>query len=73
MSLLLFRDEVVTIHENIKLIIGEDTPFSPNLYFLGDPFPLYGLFTSDADGIQTALMLGRKIPVGEWKLQICPQ
>ncbi len=37
--------------ENIKLIIGEDIPFSPNLYIQGDH-----LSTSDADWIQTVLM-----------------
>ena len=60
------------IHENIKIILKLDIPFCPNLFVLGDPLPLKHLPVSQADWVQTSLMLGRKLVVTEWKATSLP-
>ena len=60
------------IHENIMQITGQDIPYTPALFILGDPSPLKHLSTPLADWIHTALMVGRKIIVKEWKSEDLP-
>ena len=55
------------IHKNITQIIGCDIPFSQRLYILGDPALLEDLPSHNAEWVQTALMLGRKLIMSEWK------
>ncbi len=47
--------------------MGQDIPFRPSLYVLGDPAPLKGIPESHTKWIHTAIMLGRKLLIREWK------
>ena len=47
-------------------------PFSSRLFVLGDPSLLKGLSPPDAEWIQTAHMLGRKLIISEWKASNAP-
>lgn len=60
------------IHENIKLVVGQDIPFLPSLYVLGDPSSLTNIPKALASWVHTAIMLGRKIIVKEWKSDSLP-
>lgn len=55
------------IHGYIKLIMGHDIPFQPNLYVLGHRAPLSEIPEPHTKWIHTAIMLGRKLLIREWK------
>ncbi len=55
------------IHKNATQIIGHGVPFSQSLYILGDPSLLEDFSFADAEWVQTALMLGHKVFISEWK------
>ncbi len=60
------------IYDNIKLILESDFPFCPSLFVLGDPLPLKDVPSAQAEWVQSALMLGRKLIVKEWKATSLP-
>ena len=60
------------INENIKIIFKLDIPFCLNLFAFGDPLTLKHFPVSQADWVQTFLMLGRKLIVTEWKATSLP-
>ncbi len=47
-------------------------PLSRGLYIPGDPSPLEDLSSPSAEWVQTALMLGRKLIISEWKASSAP-
>ena len=55
------------VQDYIHTILTEEIPFAPTLYVLGDPAALEELSHYDAEWVQTALMLGRKLIVMKWK------
>lgn len=60
------------IHEYIKLIMGHCIPFQPSLYVLGDPAPSSEIPEAHTKWIHTAIMLGRKLLIREWKSEDLP-
>merc|ERR1711867_63407 len=56
----------------LKRIIDFDIPFCPRLFILGDPSILGTVSPPVAEWIQTALMLGRRLLVKEWKAASAP-
>ena len=60
------------ISTQIEGIQKHKIPFSPRLFVLGDPLLLKGLSPPEAEWIQTALMLGRKLIMCEWKAPNAP-
>ena len=61
------------IHNNIQRITGlDDIPFNASLFILGDPATLREVAPYLAEWIQTAIMLGRKLLVKDWKSSTTP-
>ena len=60
------------IYENLKLAVGQDFPFTPSLFILGESTSLKGFSEPEARWILTAIMLGRKLLVREWKARDLP-
>ena len=61
-----------SIKDKLKSIIDFDIPFCPRLFILGDPSILGGVSPPIAEWIQTALMLGRRLLIREWKASSAP-
>ena len=68
----LIRDYWGGIRDHIEHVLGYEIPFSPRLYILGDPSVLDDLTPYDAEWAQTALMLGRKLIMCEWRAPAAP-
>ena len=68
----LIRDYWGEIRDHIERILGCAIPFSPSLCILGDPSWLDDLTPYDAEWAQTALMLGRKRIMCEWRASSAP-
>ena len=66
------RDYWGEIRDHIERVLGCQIPFSPQLYILGDPSSLDELTPYDAEWVQTALMLGRKLIMCEWRTSSAP-
>ena len=68
----LIRDYWGGIRDHIEHVLGYEIPFSPSLYILGDPSVLDDLTPYDAEWAQTALMLGGKLIMCEWRAILPP-
>lgn len=56
------------VHECIEKIVGEDVPFCIRLFVLGDPSIVKDCLPAVyAEWVQTAIMLGRKLIMQQWK------
>lgn len=62
----------LSVHDHINRIVGQNIPFTPDLFILGDSGALESLTPPHAEWIQTALMLGRKLIVMNWKASSAP-
>lgn len=60
------------IHVYIKTITGQDIPFTHKSVYLGRPMVLQDLTPSNAEWVQIALMLGRKLIITNWKASTLP-
>ena len=60
------------IKDKLKRIVGFDIPFCPRLFVLGDPSILGTVSPPIAEWNQTALMLGRRLLVKDWKASSAP-
>ena len=73
---MLFRSNIQVFWSDIQYyieeILGKHIQFSPGLCILGEPSALSDLEPSEADWTQTALMLGRKLIVREWRASAAP-
>ena len=67
------QDFWTSVHECIQKVVGVEVPFCIRLYLLGGP----PILTDDiapvyAEWVQTAIMLGRKLLVQQWKSAHAP-
>ena len=60
------------INNRMQTITGLDIPFNPSLFILGDPATLREVAPNLAEWIQTAIMLGRRLLVKDWKSASTP-
>ncbi|KAL2085077.1 hypothetical protein ACEWY4_018397 [Coilia grayii] len=63
----------ISIHECIEGVVGVEVPFCIRLYVLGDPSVLKDILPSvEAEWVHTAIMLGKKLIVQQWKSTHAP-
>ena len=60
------------IHDRLQKITGLVIPFNPLLFILGDRATLEDIAPFLAEWIQTALMLGRRLLIKDWKSASTP-
>lgn len=60
------------IQRHIKRIVKHHIPFSEGLFVLGDLSLLHDFPSNEAEWIQTALMVGRKLITSQWKSHSVP-
>ena len=62
-----------SIHECIQKVVGLEVPFCIRLYLLWDPSTLKdGIASVHTEWVQTAIMIGRKLLVQQWKSAPAP-